>query len=202
MLRKFVAIAAIAALAAVASAEITAYVTAPVTTTLTDGTPIFYQDFHVVVDAGDDWTVAGLHVDVGGDFIYQDPINDANPPNPGFFGPYPDSEYTSFYTSPGDWPNATYSGSVVSFATITETPRSLDTEWFDTISTGGGDFLIARLTQVGAPLGTTIAHFQYSSAETPGNVHDSEFMIATAVPEPAGLALLVLGGLVAARRRA
>ncbi len=201
MLRKLVAVAALAALTAVASAEITAYVTAPVTAALDNGDPIFYQDVHVVVDAGDDWTVAAIDLMLSGDFLYQDPVNDGNPPNPALFGAFPDSQFTSFYTSPGDWPNAAYNGAIVGIAQSNDSASVLDTDWFDTIDTGGGDFMIARITMLGTPLGTTTAHLQYASAQTPGQLHDSDVQIATPVPEPAGLVLLVLGGVVAARRR-
>lgn len=197
MIKKLLATTAVLAMVAAASANISAFITAPTTVTLTAGAA-YYQDIYVTVDAGDSWTAAGLDATVSSSF-YQDAF-DANPPNPALFGVFPDSEFTSYYTSPGDYPNAAYNGAIVGIAASNDAGNVLDTDWFDTISPEtGGDYMIARITVLGDPaVDTGTGHLQYASV---GNttLQDFDFMIG--VPEPASLALLVLGGLVVARRR-
>jgi len=190
MMKKLLATTAVLALGAAASADISAYLVGPTAVTLTAGSAEYY-DVYVSVTNGDDWTVAGMRATTDTDF-YQDAMNDGNPPNPAFFGFVPDSEFTSFYTSPADWPNAGYDGAIVGIAAMNDGPGVLDADYFDTVNTGDGDFMVARITILNG--GTLAGEFLYASVNNPT-------LQTLILPEPASLALLVLGGLVVARRR-
>ena len=65
---------------------------------------------------GDDWTSASLRAHLDGGIFYQNPLG-GNPPNPAFFGLFPDMEYDSYFTSPADYPNTTYDGTIIGIAT-------------------------------------------------------------------------------------
>lgn len=148
----------------------------------------------------DDWTSAGLELELAGATFYQDPLNDGNPPNPDWFDGG-DSLYTSFYTSPGDWPNAAYDGGIVGIAQDNDTPTMLDTLWFDTIDTGNGDFVLTRFTVIPDdqqnPDWGGVGEFRYTCQSEDGAVFSMDLWI----PEPGALALLALGGAAALRRR-
>ena len=192
MIKKLLATTAVLALVAAASANISAYLGAPVAMNLPQsGTAVEVYDIHVVVDAGDDWTVGGLTCTTTTDF-YQDPMNDTNTPNPAFFGMVPDSEYTSYYTTPEFIPNTANGGSVSFAFGPADGPGMLRADWFDTVDTGGGDFVVARMTVLAG--GALDGTFQYASVQ-------NSTLQTLIIPEPASLALLVLGGLVVARRR-
>ena len=183
--------------AGVAAADITAWHTSPTAVTLGAG-EAWYFDIHVTVDPGDSWTAGGLDLAAIHGTFYQD-LLDANPPNPAWFDQFPDAEFTSFYTSPGDWPNTAYNGQIVGIASSNDTDQMLDTDWFDTIDAegpAGGDFMVARVTVLGSSDDAAVyGQFQYAS------VQNTTLQTLYFVPEPVGLALFALGGLLAFRRR-
>jgi len=180
------------------------------------GTPYFNLRLAVRVTDGpdpgdpDDWTAAGLTVALNGPVHFlQDAANDGDPPNPVFFTVpgFEDSEYTSYFTSPADYPNGPYVGAQVGFAARTETPTTMAVDFFDTVDTGNGDFYLTQLTIVpDDPDDPGFMDFGnwggegtllYAAANTGGELFEYNFVI----PEPGSLALLALGGLALIRRR-
>ncbi len=164
-----------------------------------------FVSYRIWVDVGyspgspeeDDWWAAGLNADLTGGIFYQDP-HGANPPNPAYFDSYPDLEYDSYYTSPGDYPNTDYYGAYAGGSFPPEDPWELDTDWFDTIDTGNGNFVIAQFTVLPTdPDWIVTGHVQYASRHSGSEIFDYFFTI----PEPATLSLLGLGVLAIARRR-
>ena len=111
----------------------------------------YYSQWHIMIslDPGEDWVGAELTADIdpGDGLFYQHPFNDPDPPMPMFFPVFPDSEYTSYYTSPGEWPNTEYQGDIVQIGLKDDTPPQLWAAWFDQVYVPGpGDFVIAQIT--------------------------------------------------------
>lgn len=170
------------------------------------GTP--YYNVRILVNVTDtpgvgpdDWTTTGLTASVTGATFYQDAMNDTNPPNSGFFGLVPDSEYTSYYTTPADYPNTAFTGTAIGFALgPNDTPTSLRADYFDTIDSGNGLFYIVSITVIpDGPDWSGRVDIEYSAANTGGELFPYGFDIP--IPEPGSLALLALGGLALIRRR-
>lgn len=155
---------------------------------------------HVTTTPGhaddDDWTAAGLDARLTGGVFHQY-LWGGNPPNPAYFPDHPDLEYDTYYTSPADYPNTDYDGSHVGIAGM-DHPTELDTDWFDTVYTGNGDFVIQQFTVLPSePDWTVTGLLQYAARDTMGQLFDLEFT----VPEPGGTMLLALGALVLVRQR-
>jgi len=115
------------------------------------GIPYYNFRLVVYVTGGQDWTEATLDLALNGPvYFYQHPGNDSDPPNPMFFTipGFKDSEYTCYFTSPGDYPNGPFVGGVVGFARRDETPTTMHVEFFDTIDTGPGHWYLVSLTVV------------------------------------------------------
>jgi hypothetical protein len=163
-----------------------------------------YVSYRILVDVPaepwDDWTAAGMDVTVeGGTFllVQNDPYS-GNPPDPATFVVWPDAEFDSYYTSPGDYPNTTYDGGIVGIASTADTVTRLDTDWFDTVQAVGGPFVIAQITVLPeSPDWIATGHLQYAGAHTGGKLWEYRFTI----PEPATLTLVALAGLALTRRR-
>jgi predicted outer membrane repeat protein len=110
----------------------------------------YYSQWQIVIslDSGEDWCAAELTatIDPSDGLFYQHAF-DADPPNPILFPVFPDLEYTSYYTSPWEWPNTSYHGNVVAFVFKDDTDYQLSAEWFDTIfDPVPGYFVIAQIT--------------------------------------------------------
>jgi len=159
--------------------------------------------------SGRDWTATGIEAILHGPVrFHQDAANDTDPPNPMFFTipGFWDSEYTSYFTSPGDYPNGPHVGGVVSFALREETPTRIRADFFDTIDTGNGRFDLVQLSIVPVDpndpefwdFGNWYLelHLLYAAANTGGEL----FELHTLIPEPGSLALLALGAAALVRR--
>lgn len=146
----------------------------------------------------EDWTAAGVYGTLTDGVFYQDPDNDGNPPDPELFDEYPASQWTSFYTGPGDWPNLEIPGyREIQFATNEDTATSLYTEWFDVTDTGEGTFTLARVTVIPEAPDWWL-HIDGVLARASG---DSLYYFAFDVPDPGTGLLLLLGGFTAFVRR-
>ncbi len=136
-----------------------------------------YVNYRILVAVSelDDWTSAQLSATVTDATFYQSPTGDGNPPDPAGFPAYPDSERTSYYTSPADYPNMSYAGGIVAFnAGPVETTTSLDADWFDVVSTGDGTFVVVQITVLpGTSAWTGQIDVTVFSANNPGGVAGS-----------------------------
>lgn len=143
----------------------------------------------------DDWTVAVMTAELtgGATFIDFDPFN---PPPIWWIHPY-----DTFFTSPQWFPNTTEEG-FVSFVpgSPIETPEYRFGEWYDTVDTGNGEFVIARLSVNDPGVEADLDIFlQVTAANTGPQFFDYEWRIP--VPEPGSLVLLALGVPALIRRR-
>ena len=112
------------------------------------GEPYSTWQITIALEPGEDWQAADMnaYMEGGGEFFqhFLDGIGD--PPNPILFSAFPDLEYTSYYTSPAEWPNTDYAGDIV-YVMKDDTPMVLTAAWWDTVTvTGPGEFVIAQIT--------------------------------------------------------
>lgn len=164
---------------------------------LTDGTEVYSYDLKVTITGADAWTVAGgpavgqPWITLSGGTFYQNPINDSNPPDPLYFPFVPDSQWTSFYTTPlGVNPGFTFGPD--------DRPTELIADWF--LMPDGNDypgyFTIARFTIIPeSPHWTATVDMQI------GGRADGVISFTQTLPEPSGLSLLALAGAAWRRRR-
>ncbi len=206
MFHRIVCATLMCAVVSAANADISLHVESRYEGFLSDETTYVYSyDLMVEVTGDDRWqTAGGLHVGVpwitleGGSF-YQHPLCDTNPANPDLFAEFPDSEYTSFYTTPASYPDIAEMGDSPSFAYgPADTPEALCADWFRTPEPPPyqpGDFTIARFSIV-PDNGEWSAVIDMQAGSLEGMVP-----FYYAMPEPGSLSLLALGALVSLRRR-
>jgi|GEM_PF-1638035 len=186
MLKKSFAIMLACALAVAAGAEITAnLVVYDVGPLIETGEEFVAYRLVVALSETDDWTSAQISATLTEAVFYQDENSDGNPPDPAAFGDYPDSEFTSYYTSPEDYPNISYAGDVVGFnAGPTETTTTLDADWFDVVTSSDGAYVVAQLTVLpGSSAWTGQVDVTVYSAGNPAGYVDS-YAISAADYEP------------------
>lgn len=118
----------------------------------------------------------------------------------------PDAALTSYYTGAADCPNTSYDGSVIGVASIHDTATFVDTDWFDIVDAGNGDFVIVQFTVIPDdpdswdpmdPAGGALDGWLRYAARSSGG-----HLFSGPAPEPGTFALPALGGLAALRRRA
>jgi len=213
--KKLLAVASIlgvAAVAAVANAQLSAYVEPVYQGYWPDETTYVYSyDLKVEVAGEDAWTVAGgpevgdpWIVLTGGTF-YQASMGGYTQPDPAILPEFPDLEYDTFYTTPLGWPNTEDQGESPGFAVgPIDNPTNLIADWFWTPDGYyyPGDFTIARFTAVAPPEAdpaTTYADIDVLV----GSLAVPPFLFTDriGIPEPASVALLALGALALLRRR-
>jgi len=123
---------------AAAAADITADVIVYAAGSLPEsGDPFITYRVRVTVPWGDVWTLAsGPTVEepwaaIEGATFYQHPANDGNPPSPPLFAEYPDSLFTSFYTTHRGYPQTADVGVAPGFAYgPADTTNTLVAVWF------------------------------------------------------------------------
>lgn len=144
-----------------------------------------------------DWTSAGLVVNLTSGTAYQDAFGADAPPNPAFFPTFPALEFDTYVGILEDGTAGIAGGA----GDVGGGPLSLDApqisvSWFNTDSSDTGVVQIAMVTLSDDAQGT----FSYISqgVRTDGAVING---VMGGVPEPASMALLGLGGLALLRRR-
>ena len=128
------------------------------------------HDLVVTIDSDDDWTVCDMTaILTSGTFVNDDTYN---PP----VMPTGDTVYDSFLTSPALFPNTTDVGFILypDIAPVEE-PQFRWGEWYDTVDTGGGVFVLSRLTFRDS--GTLIVDGHYAVGSTGGQLYPYHFEV-------------------------
>jgi hypothetical protein len=203
-----------ALLVLLSSVSVVAIASADITTSMNSSTPwvrtiggqtAYVFRLRISLTPDDDWANASITATCIHPALtwYQNAANDGNPPDPDLFGTYPDSQWTSYYTSPADYPTSPYDGAIVGFTSMTEGGWTLDTDWYDSVTgpLGVSGAVIGQFTLISS-MGPA-SGFVGSATGSVGSVEQGSvpFSYDLYVPEPGTMALLVLGALSLMRRR-
>lgn len=172
-------------------------------------TYVYSYDLHVTITGADAWSDAGgltqgdPWITLTGGTFYQNVMNDSNPPDTTIIEFYPESNWTSFYTTHLGYPNTAATGVSPGFTFgPNDQPTELIADWYwpDDGLNYAGTFTIARFTIIeDVPGVPAVAHINMQVGSRASGTIPFETTIYT--PEPAGLALLAFGGLILLRRR-
>ncbi|MFG0251738.1 MAG: hypothetical protein ACF8NJ_02555 [Phycisphaerales bacterium JB038] len=120
-------------------------------------------DLIVFVDAGDDWTIASIDLQLlGGTFFQHGLGGDLEPPS-ALIDVFPALEFDSFFASPP----ALFDGINPQFVDgLHWTDSTVQALWFDTVDSGEGCFTLARFTtKANHLIGSVVLNFANSGGE-------------------------------------
>ncbi len=196
-MRTLTALILVAAIANVATAEITMEIVVVDNTSVPELAGYVTQDIVITTDS--DWLGAQMIVatDAPG-MIYQDPLGGLTSPSPAFFSIAPSLEFDTYVSNGvvGDLVSVTGAVDLGGPPTVVDTDQDLSVAWFTTATDDIGTLALARVTLQKTATGTWAFLATADPAEGP-RVQAS----GPIIPEPATLSLLALGGLAAIRRR-
>lgn len=191
-MRKFVVVGILLALAASAQA---AAITSFVKVADVNIGGVDYTVWDIKVNASTDWTNSRLEVDLAAGSMYNDPVGTDAQPLSAFFTVFPTLEWDTYVTTPAG--EAASPG----FAEAALTPTQIRVSWFDSAPGGDGESTVARVT-LSADANGALAGKSYDvDTQGVGTPFAMDIVNGQIIPEPATLALLVLGGLAAVVRR-
>ena len=198
-MRTLIGLVVVAALATVASAEITMEIVPVDNSSALTG--FITQDLVVTTDS--DWLGCQMVVTVPAGAIYQDSLTvSAQSPNPAFFPTFPTLEFDTYVTDGSLGESVSTTGAVDLGGPPSEvfTEDELSIAWYTDATDNIGTFAVARVTLADTAQGD----WQFLATAKPAEgpiVLASDAIIGGVMPEPATMGILALGGLMLLKRR-
>ncbi len=152
--------------------------------------------YDLIITTDTDWTNSRLDMVLTQGSFYQDSFGDDRPPNPAFFSIAPTLEFDTYFAG-ADRADTNFAGQVgTPQRTITDTVLGIS--WFDNnLNIGAGTFQIARITVTQDAVGSfTGKSFSLENAGL-----GQSFSGSLPIPEPASLALMMVGGMMLLKRQ-